>query len=160
MGGGGYQTDLLNLQLDSPGEPVGGSPPKRTRQAESSPGGLSDSTGLEENVTMEAIARTLQHAYRGDTEGHVTSQLEGGRYRENPRGQARGRSGDVTRFGGSPEKTGRKARDRRRRDADLGQPHRRPRVPPCNRSKLEEGEGLGGRTCLKTTRGTGNQPSS
>ncbi|CAE7709541.1 unnamed protein product, partial [Symbiodinium necroappetens] len=60
-GGGGYQADLLNLQLDSPGEPVGGSPPKRTRQAESSPGGLSDSTGLEENVTMEAIARTLQH---------------------------------------------------------------------------------------------------
>ena len=60
-GGGGYQTDLLNLTLDSPGEPLGGSPPKRTRQAESSPGGLSDSTGLEENVTMEAIARTLQH---------------------------------------------------------------------------------------------------
>ena len=60
-GNGGYQADLINLTLDSPGEPLGGSPPKRTRQAESSPGGQSDSTGLEENVTMEAIARTLQH---------------------------------------------------------------------------------------------------
>ena len=54
------QTDLLNLMLESPGEPVGSSPPKRTRQAESSPGGMTDSTNLEENVTMEAIARTLQ----------------------------------------------------------------------------------------------------
>ena len=55
-----HQADLLNLMAESPGEPVGSSPPKRTRQAESSPGGMTDSTNLEENVTMEAIARTLQ----------------------------------------------------------------------------------------------------
>ena len=60
-GNGGYHADLINLVMDSPEEPLGGSPPKRTRQAESSPGGQSDSTGLEEHVTMEAIARTLQH---------------------------------------------------------------------------------------------------
>ena len=54
------QADLLNLMWESPGEPVGSSPPKRTRQAESSPGGMTDTTNLEENVTMEAIARTLQ----------------------------------------------------------------------------------------------------
>ena len=54
------QTDLLNLMWESPEEPVGSSPPKRTRQAESSPGGMTDSTNLEEDVTMEAIARTLQ----------------------------------------------------------------------------------------------------
>ena len=52
--------DLLNLTWESPGDPVGSSPPKRTRQAESSPGGMTDTTNLEENVTMEAIARTLQ----------------------------------------------------------------------------------------------------
>ena len=57
---GHHHADLLNLMWESPGDPVGSSPPKRTRQAESSPGGMTDTTNLEENVTMEAIARTLQ----------------------------------------------------------------------------------------------------
>ena len=35
-------------------------PPKRTRQAANSPAGGSDTTELEETVTMEVIARTLK----------------------------------------------------------------------------------------------------
>ena len=113
-GNGGYQADLINLTLDSPGELLGGSPPKRTRQAESSPGGQSDSTGLEENVTMEAIARTLQHQLQQERQvltGEIQRamsqvKLKGGRYREDPGGQARGRRGNAARPGGGPKEAG------------------------------------------------------
>ena len=147
-GNGGYQADLINLTLDSPGEPLGGSPPKRTRQAESSPGGLSDSTGLEENVTMEAIARTLQHQLQQERQV-LSGEIQRAMSQVNSRvddiekvlgdklGDAVGMLQDLA---GVQKKQGEKLETVAAETQDPRESHRRPGVPPTtDRSREEEG---------------------